>query len=255
MAINWKPGRTTDWKGATRPTWDGLVMSVWVRPNEQLMSDVWADASYASVWDPETQQIRDVRLGDGEFGMDATVEIDASPDALAAAAAYREKQRLLAEKQAAAEREERAREAALKVKMGSTVEVIRKGRSGVAVGTTGVVFWRGSNGWGGMRLGAKTPDGEVFWVPEGSVRVVIPGVPPGTSPEGGWFAWLEAENRRQREAFAARPVRGDRARLLKTGALMTVFWTNGERVGMKLDPRDRYEEPVWATVAEVERVA
>lgn len=137
---------------------------------ERIMSDVYADVTYAECWDAEKGALVNWAYSNSEFGYHnhhVSVEVDATPETLAAVAAYKAK----LEAEAAAAREaakEAARKAELATPYKGKVVVVARGRK-VPKGTTGTVIWYGAGksfGYGPapMRAGVKDAAGEVHWV-------------------------------------------------------------------------------------------
>ena len=131
----------------------------------RVMSDVWESLPYATVLDPADGAVKVVWRGTGP------AEVDATPEALAAANVW-----LLAA--AAKARKNRwdirvgdAVSAAKSVAKGKTVVVV-KGRK-VPKGTTGEVFWIGEGDFG-FRAGLKDAAGTVHWTANSNLEVVNP---------------------------------------------------------------------------------
>lgn len=147
----------------------------------QVMSDIWEEAPFALVWDGEKpRELRtDYRRG-GEFGLvdlewsghySGEAEVDATPETLAAYAAY-EKAREDAEfekRRAAAQ--ERAEQEAREPKAGRWVKVVR-GRK-VPQGIQGLCFWKGCTRYG-ERVGVQVGDeqNEVIWTASSNVEAM-----------------------------------------------------------------------------------
>ena len=60
------------------------------------------------------------------------------------------------------------------VSVGKMVEVVKKGRTPVEVGTTGRIFWAQYNDWGTLKVGLKDDAGTVYWTTVASVVVTDP---------------------------------------------------------------------------------
>lgn len=180
MAIKWAPGSDRNLKFdytlpsgfadlGPKPDYAGAVLSTVWRV-ERIMSDVWADMGYARVWDEAESRVREVGYaGDGRtYG---TVEVDATDDVKAKAAAYD------ASVAAAAAKRERESEVnrrvsyAMKVEVGKDVVVV-KGRK-VKKGTAGRVFWMGEGKWG-VRVGLTDAAGATHWTAASNVEVANP---------------------------------------------------------------------------------
>jgi len=138
---------------------------------------------------------------------------------------------------AAAAREE-AREAQLRefyengeVEKGTHVRVV-KGRK-VPVGTTGRVFWLGTDKWnGGLRIGfSDDNDGEAQWTAASNVVVVV-------TDKGDDESWSEYHDRKEAEAAEAEARRVERFDEVVVKAepefVGKVFWVNydGSRMGV-----------------------
>jgi hypothetical protein len=163
------------------PAHVGLVLGT-VTECERIMSDVWSDTTYAVVWDPETAAPRRVFLNCAEFGREATAEVDATAEVVAAYDAWLAAR--AAEAKAADEaRWEAAAEARVRrIEKGHQV-VVARGRK-VKKGTTGRVFWIGSGSFG-LRAGIETDAGETVWTALDNLNRVI------DKPEG--MTWREFE--------------------------------------------------------------
>lgn len=151
--------------------YEGAVLEV-VSRCERIMSDVYANVSYAVCWDAEKGALVDWCFADSEFGYRTghiSVVVDATPETLAAVAAYKaaqeeeRKARELASKEA-------ARVAALATPEKGKIVVVARGRK-VAKGLVGEVIWVGFGNafksWlpAPRRAGVKPLDGgEVVWL-------------------------------------------------------------------------------------------
>jgi len=162
MAIFWR-----DKDGNESITHEGLVLSV-EKTVDRVMSDVYADATYANVWNPETEKIDRVLIGlafecyQGPWGHAEEDAADAIHEHLA---------RKKAERRAAIVDAAREREAARPAK-GKTLRVI-KGRK-TPIGTTGECIWEGPDKYHAHahRVGIKDHRGEVHWTSANNVEVV-----------------------------------------------------------------------------------
>lgn len=179
MAIKWKDSvYDLDWSALDadgrptrkpRATYDGYVVDRVIEPGVRVMSDVWADLYCALVWTGSA--LAKVCYGSSEFGSDAVaVEVDATPEVLAAVEAYRAKVAAEVAARDEARRRAQVEYEARRVKRGRTVEVF-KGRK-VPVGTVGEVFWIGESRWGGYRVGIRDAAGTVHWTAESNCRVI-----------------------------------------------------------------------------------
>lgn len=147
---------------------------------ERIMSDVYANVSYAECWDAEKGAVIEWAYGNSEFGTHSahlSVEVDATPETLAAVEAWKaaEEAKHLAAKAAA---DEAARVAELATPRKGKVVVVARGRK-VKKGLVGEVIWMG---WGRafkdwlpapMRAGVQPLDGgEVVWLDAKHLDVV-----------------------------------------------------------------------------------
>lgn len=156
----------------------GRVVGTVVRV-ERIMSDVWADVTYAVVWDGE-DGFYETSVYNSEFGavgLDELgfhiLEVDA-PDGIKAyyecwKAMKEEEARVAAEKARVAREAERAAAAAKEPRKGRKIKVVR-GRK-VPVGTVGECIWVGHGDYG-LRVGLKTTDGTVHWTAAKNVEAV-----------------------------------------------------------------------------------
>lgn len=156
----------------------GLVLGIEKKYDVRVMSDVWADITFAKVWDAEAGRPVLVALGNTEFGSSAEAEIDATPEVVAAHDAW------LADEKARKAAEDEARfEAGAETRLRSVTTgcraVVARGRK-VPKGTEGRVFWIGQNAFG-WRAGMKTDAGETVWTALSNLDRVIPAKPEGMS--------------------------------------------------------------------------
>ena len=255
MAIEWT--NPTDYKGVTKDTYEGRVLGTSCSRNVRVMSDVWADLYYAEVW--TGTEVKEISIGNSEMGREA-VTVDATPETLAAVAAWREaeaeRKRLEWEAKApereaarlkaeAEDRKRRLREAKAYLNTptkGSTVVVARRrGRNAPPLGTSGVVFWTGFSNMGTPRVGFKDPLNETHWTTEGNCDVVLPeGAPTDADDLATWEAYVEklkaereaaatakaeAAKKRSENELDALPEKGSWVRLKSDpSAFGKVFW-------------------------------
>jgi hypothetical protein len=169
-----------DWSSPKVPTGEKTHIGAVLRVEtsmEQIMSDVWANMTYAVAWCDKEQRPTYLFLrGDGE--VNATAEVDATPEVVAAHEAWVAARE--AEKAAAleAKRESDAEARIREVRRGCRV-VFARGRK-VAKGTEGRVFWLG-NGAYGWRAGVETDAGETVWTALTNLDRVLPAKPEGMS--------------------------------------------------------------------------
>lgn len=251
--------KATDYSGNVRATYEGAVLGTHIVSNERLMSDVWANATYADVWDGE--KVLSVRMGDGEFGHEGTVTVDATPEVLEAVAARRaveaEKARVRAVAMAEAEKARRAKEAkevarafVFGIRKGVRVKTTaRRGRGAPALGTEGVVFWTGESTMGTARVGFKTDAGETVWTTANNCQAVTV-YDWDTEPAEGWEAIAKALKEVLKAAEPKTYAVGTKVQLVD-GYVGVVFWAKGVRCGAKVNPRDRNAEPRWFNADEV----
>jgi hypothetical protein len=260
MAIVWEKRESGgEWELEKVPH-EGLVMGPkWTR-EERVMSDIYADVTYITVWDPKACKPTDVALayhfdlGAYSRGL-ATVDFDETrPDYVAYLAAREEAARKaeVARLKAEAEaRVERAKAKVLKLEKGAEV-VVTSGRK-VPRGTRGTVIWTGDGNYG-PRVGIKDASGEAHWTAESNVTVVLPGKDPSYVPPGGWEALAEgvrAKEEADRDAMASYletvPRKGDTVTHLESGVVGRVFWVKGTRLGMKRKGAPKSEDPIWVS--------
>lgn len=142
-------------------TYEGCVLEVGL----QGMSfyDGYEHVWEALVWDCAKQETKRVGYGT-TMGVTDDAVVDATPEVVAQAAAYRERM------EAAARRRSIVREARLLAR-GKDVRVVR-GRK-VPIGTEGRIFWYGSTQYG-MRVGIETATGERMFTAATNVEVILP---------------------------------------------------------------------------------
>lgn len=174
--------------------------------------------------------------------MVAEAEADATPEVLAHWARHRAALADRAEKALHLRQCEDARVRLLEPKVGCPARVVR-GRK-VPVGTEGVVTWKGSGDFG-MRVALKDADGAVQYTAITNVERVI------QQEEGE--SWLDTERR----LFVAPACKWDAVRITTgadTGIEGTLFYINGDRVGIATTNRKRhcrYVDVVWSLLASV----
>lgn len=167
---------STDWSsGAAVKTTDTLFVGATLAVHwnsTRVMSDVWENCPYATVFNVATGKVEVVWRDRDGAAVDATPEvIDAANAWLLAAATASRKAKWDA-------RVGDAVSAAHKVEKGKTV-VVTKGRK-VKKGTTGPVFWVGAGKAYGYydrpadRIGIKDAAGVVYWTSASNVEVVSP---------------------------------------------------------------------------------
>jgi hypothetical protein len=281
MAIIWK--NPTDHNGVTKDTYEGRVLDQRVRRPVRIMSDVWADCYYATVW--TGTEVREISTGSSEFGSEGTVTVDATEETKAAVKAWedavaekarleweakapeREAARLKAE---AEDRKRRLRDAKSYLndpQKGSVVTVARRrGRNAPPLGTTGKVIWTGESGMGTPRVGILDDSGAKHWTTAGNCDVILPeGAPTDSDPLEVWEAYVtevkaeraaaakakaEAKQNRADSELEALPPKDTWVRLKSDpNAFGKVFWrgitrTKSARIGFKVRKKDR--DAHWA---------
>lgn len=243
MSVSWIKDQVE-----TRVTHVGLVMSKSWSREVRIWSDVWENEYLCFVWNPETHRRETLVLGcsydaHSEMGNE---KVDASPEIFAEWAllekADNEAARVRAQAEAAAQREENAKNEALKIRSGSEV-MVTEGRK-IPVGTRGVVCWMGQGNFG-ARVGFTDANGKTHYTSESNVKGVLPGKPLLYTPPEGWVAFLDAQ---VSQAQAVNPRKGDKVRRLSDGQEGTVFWVKENRLGFKITPQS---EAIWANAGEV----
>ena len=261
MAIVWNT--IVDHTGNAKPTYEGAVLGTTFKI-ERVMSDVYASIFYAEVWTGSS--VQRISYGNDEFGCEAVVTADATPEVLLAVAAWREtlaeNARIVAQKAAERAEAERAllakdvaRDYVFAIRKGVRVKTVaRRGRNAPTLGTEGVVFWTGTSGFGTDRLGFKTDTGETVWTTLNNCQAIVPGYDFNVEPAGGWENAARALKEKA-AASAPRTVPVGARVTLSDGYTGLVFWTKGTRCGAKVNPSDRKEEARWFNADEVQAVA
>jgi len=172
---DWKNNETTTVYREGETSHVGKVIRIGVDHSVKIMSDVWADESYALVWDDELQEPRKYSLGihDSICPIHDTAEVDATPDILAKLEAHEDRQELIRQERERIREIGELRFAHNRVERGKRMKVVR-GRK-VPKGTTGVVFWLGVDNWGNTKAGIALSDerdsrerySDVAWVNAG----------------------------------------------------------------------------------------
>jgi hypothetical protein len=259
-------------------TWAGCVLRERTAHCVRIMSDVYTDCYYASVWDADADEVREIGVGTQEFGMDFKVSVDATPEVRAAVAdkeARVEAARVAAWNAAAPARAAAAAKAAAKADRDAKAEVLsrfgrgdrvrvtaQRGRGAPPLGTEGKIIWEGhSKDYGTPRVGILDGLGEKHWTARGNVSRVMDNPP----ADGGWVAFLRAEE--EAEAKSERIERDRRGQLEKDSphkgewvrltsnhkTFGKVFWRGWKgdrlRIGFKAK---KGAEPTWCGVEEVE---
>ena len=211
-------------EGTPKPTYEGCVISTRVERDRRIMSDVWADCFYATVW--TGTEVTEIGLGANHVsnGVDDAV-VDATDEVKATVAVWRAVKAEVAEKAWEAKAPER--EAAyIKAKAAKKAEAEcvakaylnsptkgdrvvvarRRGKSAPPKGTEGIVFWTGTSGFGTSRVGFKTDLGETHWTTAANCDVVLPGLAASETPAEGWVAYADRLRGERREAADKRVI-------------------------------------------------
>ena len=161
-------------------THQGMVIKAYWK-TYQVMSDIWEDHPTVLVWDgakPREFSINYHR--GGEFGLAdlewnghyyGDAEVDATPETLAAYAAWTKAREDAEREQRRAAAQERAEREAREPKAGRWVKVVR-GRK-VPQGIQGLCFWKGCTRYG-ERVGVQVGDeqNEVIWTASSNVEAM-----------------------------------------------------------------------------------
>ena len=152
--------------------WSGRVVAIKTDYNVRIMSDVWSDETYATVYAPETMGTRHteygpiqqtvwhtVHIGSSEFSSCyRATKIDAPSELIEEynkhLAEIELKAQQARDEYAAKERANRIKEALERVEKGRIVEVY-KGRK-VKINTSGLCFWEGRDSFGNDKIGIAT---------------------------------------------------------------------------------------------------
>src|SRR6185437_6223390 len=118
MSIVWNE------KNQNEPAFAGAVLGETSKVL-QLMSDVYADAYYAIVWNEAKQAVEHINVGNAEFGVSARIIPDAGPVEVAKAAAFFQAEELARLKRERAATIARAIEDARRPAKGKDVVVAR----------------------------------------------------------------------------------------------------------------------------------
>ena len=249
-------------EGDLKPTYAKRVLGRETSHNVRIMSDVYADLYYAVIWDDETGAPKTVGQGNSEFGCEFKIKVDATKATLkkyeawkAADLIRREKaaeiRRVAEEKRRAEEAEANAERRARAVRKGVKVKVV-KGRK-VPKGTVGECFWEGGGQYG-PRIGLKEADGTTHWTATSNCTAILDDVPEGTTPKGGWLGYMNDKFKAEEAAAALLPKKGEWVKVIRGDddcKFGRIFWVKGARLGIKMDPRDKTEDPVWTNAEDV----
>jgi hypothetical protein len=222
----------------------GLTLTKGIEGGGWLYSD-YGVGVYARVWNPEKFEEHSVLVGAHDVpggGWTDEVIVDATDEVIAAAELKRSEENW-AHSMIHDLKEE------LEVTTGKAVEVV-KGRK-VPKGTKGIVRWMGDGRWG-MRVGLKVEGQDKL------VYTALSNVEVDLSPEG---REAQAQAQAEREAYKAKALKAaeglSKGMTVKVtsgrdaGAVGVIFWMRDGRLGLKANPKDRTEQPVWANAAQV----
>lgn len=208
----------------------------------RVMSDVYSETYYVLVWNPETKETFTVNLYTIGFGSSNEAEVDATPEVLAAWAAYRAEKAAQAARADYARRCEDARLRLLVPKLGCPAKVV-KGRN-VPIGTEGLVTWEGDMRFG-FRVGITDSSGKLHYTNSSNVVRVV------EQAEGE--DWVTTERR----LYAAPACKWDAVRITTgkdAGVEGTVFYVNGDKIGITTSNKKvdgRYVDVVWSFIPAV----
>jgi hypothetical protein len=242
-----------DKRHEARVEYVGCVLSTRTKV-ERVMSDIYADCYYATVWDDAACKVVE-RMTNSAFEcyMDpATAEVDATDEVkekvkayyegrayaakIAHAEAAIEKAALVAKRKAAAEKKKvevakkRAAVEKKAPKVGDEV-IVTRGNNDTPKGTEGMVCWAGwsKNHDASWRIGFDTEDGDRHWIAATGVKV--------TKRDGGDGKKVAREAKGAAKAAAPKVKKGDRVtvgdvkgRVVWAG---TDKFTGAPRVGVK----------------------
>lgn len=169
---------------------EGRVVRQWIHHGVKIMSDVWADLYMVDVWSPEKSvekgiPVSSVCLRNSECNHPSKrilAEVDATPEVMAQWKNWVEEREREHQEVLARLDRERLEAAGLRekntVRLGKVVKIV-KGRK-VPLGTQGLVFWMGKDGWGKDKVGIATTDRrekgrymDVVWAAASNCQVVI----------------------------------------------------------------------------------
>jgi hypothetical protein len=231
-----------------KPTYEGLVVSGPHRTTYFLASD-YGIGVYVIVWNPEKLTTEQVSVGYEDYGTDWYTEggaegitVDATPEVLEAVRIQEVEDRWCRDMIADLE-DERT------VTTGKAVEVY-KGRK-VPVGTTGIVRWMGDGKWG-MRVGLKVEgQDKLVYTALSNVRVdqSAEGRALQAAAKAEYEAWRAAKDKAAVGLSKGMTVKVTDGR--DAGMVGVIFWLRDGRLGVKADPRDRAEQPVWCNATQV----
>lgn len=213
---------------------------------ERIMSDVYADVTYAVVWDSLGQMPAHVRLFDNEFGGDKEAQVDATPTVLQQYVAWQDEQELQKQAQDAAARESGAMDRVLAIRVGATIMAIH-GRK-IKTGTVGVCDRLDMNG---TRICFRdSTTNNQTWSDTSNFGRIDRCLPDGKT-------WSEYENDLLLSESKVDFNKGDRVKIKSSGRTGIVFWKKDGRFGVTpgqvRDTRTgQYTDALWVSVGELE---
>ena len=168
MAITW-----TDKDGnVVKVTHEGLVVGEPHTRVMRVMSDIYSNETYVTVWDPEKGVFTEVHIGScfelfmGPWGRSEADLSDEYRGEIQALTEARAKERAAHERKAA---EKQALALWNSPSKGKRM-VVYKGRK-VPIGTEGEVFWVGNSQYNrGLRVGLRDDAGNTHWTDAANVR-------------------------------------------------------------------------------------
>lgn len=236
-------GYASKYEDVGAPEYVGQVLAISADYDVRKMSDIWADDFYAVVW-TGTGTARIFLYSNFELqDTVARATVDATPEVLAAYAAWgTEQARVAAENRRRQERVQANGAAQTRLtapRKGYPARVV-KGRK-VPVGTEGTITWEGDSD-SGWRVGIRDAVGNVHFT--NAFNVIRTGVDPLPGED-----WTDAERR----LTVVIPSKWDSVRL-SDGTEGTVFYVSGARLGVATTNRKvggKYVDVVWTTATEV----
>jgi hypothetical protein len=250
-------------EGDAKPTFEGRVVGSRIAQGVRIMSDVWANLTYAVVWCDKNDAPFEIQVRNSEFGGETSQwDVDGSGEVMVKYTAWRgdfliarekaaEIRKIADDKRSAEEAEANAKNRAHAVRKGGKVKVV-KGRK-VPKGTVGECFWEGGGQYG-PRIGLKEADGTTHWTATSNCTAILDDVPEGTTPDGGWIGYMDGKYKAEEAAAALLPKKGEWVKVIRGDddcKFGRIFWAKGTRIGIKMNPRDKTEDPVWTNAEDV----
>lgn len=183
----------------------------------RAMSDVYTTADYATVWLPEEQTTKHIRVNINYMGCDEHGHIEPDIGKGDYAEDYEiwlliqeditrereEKERKEYERRELKRRAEEARDKCLEVVKGCQVKVF--GGRKVAKGTEGKVFYVRDSCYG-TKIGLEDADGTAHWTYAHNVCVKLDGLDYKEEPAEGWVARWDAIYTKRKAAYEAKLI-------------------------------------------------